>query len=92
MGKWCGLNSYGSGQRPLAGCCEQGNEPSGSIMADNFLPYWNYIDRKLLICPPELSDNTTSSHLVLKQEELEKKINLTYGISLSYFERFFNIP
>jgi hypothetical protein len=27
----------------------------------------------LLICPPELSDNT-SSHLVRKQEELEKEI------------------
>jgi hypothetical protein len=25
----CGLDSTGSGQRPLAGCCECGDEPSG---------------------------------------------------------------
>jgi hypothetical protein len=27
----CGLNSQGAGQGPVAGCCEHGNEPSGSI-------------------------------------------------------------
>jgi hypothetical protein len=27
----CGLDSSGSGQGPVAGCCEHGNEPSGSI-------------------------------------------------------------
>jgi hypothetical protein len=26
----CGLDSTGSGQGPLAGCCECGDEPSGS--------------------------------------------------------------
>jgi hypothetical protein len=26
----CGLNSTGSGQGPVAGCCECGDEPSGS--------------------------------------------------------------
>jgi hypothetical protein len=24
---WCGLNSTGSGQGPVAGCCECGDEP-----------------------------------------------------------------
>jgi hypothetical protein len=26
----CGVGSPGSGQGPLAGCCERGDEPSGS--------------------------------------------------------------
>jgi hypothetical protein len=26
----CGLDSTGSGQRPVAGCCECSDEPSGS--------------------------------------------------------------
>jgi hypothetical protein len=26
----CGVDSTGSGQGPLAGCCECGDEPSGS--------------------------------------------------------------
>jgi hypothetical protein len=26
----CGLDSTGSGQEPVAGCCECGDEPSGS--------------------------------------------------------------
>jgi hypothetical protein len=34
-------------------------------------PWWNAIDRrKLLICPPELSGNPTSSHILANQEEL----------------------
>jgi hypothetical protein len=27
---WCGLDSTGSGEGPVAGCCECGDEPSGS--------------------------------------------------------------
>jgi hypothetical protein len=27
----CGLGASGSRQGPVAGCCEHGNEPSGSI-------------------------------------------------------------
>jgi hypothetical protein len=38
-------------------------------------PWWNDIDRgKLQIRPPELSLNSTSSHLVAKQGELAKEI------------------
>jgi len=33
----CGLDSYGSGQGPVAGCCEHGNKPSGSIKDEEFL-------------------------------------------------------
>jgi hypothetical protein len=33
----CGLDSSGSGQGPVAGSCEQGNEPSGSIKDAEFL-------------------------------------------------------
>jgi hypothetical protein len=40
----------------------------------------------LLICPPELSGNPTTSHLVAKQEELAKGI-----MDLAYFEEFFNM-
>jgi hypothetical protein len=27
----CGLDASGLGQRPVAGCCEHGNEPSRSM-------------------------------------------------------------
>jgi hypothetical protein len=33
----CGLGSSGSGQGQVAGCCEHGKEPSGSIKSDEFL-------------------------------------------------------
>jgi hypothetical protein len=33
----CGLNSSGSGQKPLADSCEKGNELSVSIKDGNFL-------------------------------------------------------
>jgi len=31
----CGLDAPGSGQRPVEGPCEHGNDPSGSIKAGN---------------------------------------------------------
>jgi hypothetical protein len=35
IGLWgCGLDSTGSGQGPVAGCCECGDEPSGSCPTD----------------------------------------------------------
>jgi hypothetical protein len=33
----CELDASGSGQGPVAGCCEHGNEPSGSIKGGEFL-------------------------------------------------------
>jgi hypothetical protein len=33
----CGLDSSGSGQGQVAGCCEYGNEPSGSMKGGTFL-------------------------------------------------------
>jgi hypothetical protein len=33
----CGLNSSDSGQRPLVGSCEHGNEPLVSIKGGEFL-------------------------------------------------------
>jgi hypothetical protein len=30
----CGLDSTGSGQGPVAGCCKCGDEPSGSFATD----------------------------------------------------------
>jgi hypothetical protein len=36
MGR-CGLSSYGSGEGPVAGSCEYGNEPPGSIKGGEFL-------------------------------------------------------
>jgi hypothetical protein len=30
----CGLDSTGSGQGPVAGCCECGDEPSGSFATE----------------------------------------------------------
>jgi hypothetical protein len=30
LGQWCGLDASDSVQRPVAGSCEHGNEPSGS--------------------------------------------------------------
>jgi hypothetical protein len=35
IGLWgCGLYSTGSGQGPVAGCCERGDEPSGSCATE----------------------------------------------------------
>jgi hypothetical protein len=33
----CGLDSSVLGQEPVAGSCEHGNEPSGSVRTGNFL-------------------------------------------------------
>jgi len=33
----CGLEVFGLGQAAVAGCCEHGNEPSGSIKGGEFL-------------------------------------------------------
>jgi hypothetical protein len=33
----CGLDTSGSGQRSVAGCCEHGIEPSSSIKGGEFL-------------------------------------------------------
>jgi hypothetical protein len=33
----CGVDSSGTGQGPIAGCCEHGNEPSDSIKGGEFL-------------------------------------------------------
>jgi hypothetical protein len=30
----CGLDSTGSGQEPVSGCCECGDEPSGSCATE----------------------------------------------------------
>jgi hypothetical protein len=40
-GDWlggCGLNSTGSGQGPVAGCCERGDEPSDSCTTELVIP------------------------------------------------------
>jgi hypothetical protein len=33
----CGLDSSGSGQSQVAGSCEHGNNPSGSVKGGDFL-------------------------------------------------------
>jgi len=33
----CGLDTFGSGQGPVAGTSEHGNDPSGSIKGGEFL-------------------------------------------------------
>jgi hypothetical protein len=35
----CCLDSCGSGQESVRGCCEQGSEPSGSTKGGEFLNY-----------------------------------------------------
>jgi hypothetical protein len=35
----CGLVASGLGQGPVAGCCEHGNELSGSIKGGEFIDY-----------------------------------------------------
>jgi hypothetical protein len=42
LARGCGLDSTGSGQGPVAGCCECGNEPSGSC-ATELISYNIYI-------------------------------------------------
>jgi hypothetical protein len=34
LAEGCGLDSTGSGQGPVAGCCEYGDEPSGSCVTE----------------------------------------------------------
>jgi hypothetical protein len=53
----------------------------------------NDIDRaKLLTHPPKLSANSTSSHLVLKQEYLVKEImKFSHEVSPSFFQGFFDM-
>jgi hypothetical protein len=46
-------------------------------------PWWTDIDRrKLLIHPPELSGNSTSSNRVAKQEEIKEILNVAYEVCL----------
>jgi hypothetical protein len=53
-------------------------------------PQWNDIGRgKLLIHPPELSENPTSSHLVVNQEELGKE-NYEFGLT-KYLSSYFKV-
>jgi hypothetical protein len=39
----CGLDSTGSGQGPVAGCCECGDEPSGSCAMELVLHIYEYM-------------------------------------------------
>jgi hypothetical protein len=56
-------------------------------------PWWNDTDRRKLICPPEFSGSPTRSHLVAKQEELEKEMTefCLMKYFFSYFEGFFSM-
>jgi hypothetical protein len=38
----CGVGESGSGEGPMAGCIEHGNEPSGSTMGWKFLDSLSY--------------------------------------------------
>jgi hypothetical protein len=51
------------------------------VICEHGEPWWNDIDSlNFLICPPKVSGNPTSSHLVLRQGELGKKMmNLALG-------------
>jgi hypothetical protein len=42
----CGLDAYGSGSGPLAGSCEHGDGPSGSIKGRDFdwLSYYQILE------------------------------------------------
>jgi hypothetical protein len=45
--------------------------PTGLLFIPHGEPWWNDIDKeKLLICPPEIFGNPTSSLLVASQEKL----------------------
>jgi hypothetical protein len=79
--------------------CSELRPPTGllfvlQVIYEHGETWWNYIDRgELLIRPPELSGNFTSSHLVENQEELAKKVlNFVGEVFLSYVEVFFNMP
>ena len=39
-----GLDLFGSGERPLAGCCEHGNKSFSSVKYGNLLNHWTTID------------------------------------------------
>jgi hypothetical protein len=53
LGDWlggCGLNSAGSGQGPVAGCCECSDEPSGSCATE--LVNFSTVDLKNILQKP----------------------------------------
>jgi hypothetical protein len=43
IGCGCGLDSTGSGQGPVAGCCECGDEPSGSGAMELVISFTNTV-------------------------------------------------
>jgi len=50
----CGLDASGSRQRPVVGCCEQSDEPSGSIKGEEFLDYLSDLVSREGLCSMEL--------------------------------------
>jgi hypothetical protein len=50
----CGFDISDSGQGPVAGCCEYGNEPSGSIKGEEFLNKLSDLTSREGLCSVEL--------------------------------------
>jgi hypothetical protein len=44
------MDSFGIGQRPVAGSCEHGNEPSGSINCVEFVNQLSVASQEVLGC------------------------------------------
>jgi hypothetical protein len=75
MGK-CELNACGSEQGPVAGSCEHGNDPSGSIKGKEFLDWATVsFSRTLLHVISALVVNTVNSYNHIQAE-------ICLGISL----------
>jgi hypothetical protein len=49
-----GLDSYGSGWRPVAGSCEYGNEPLGTLKGGRFPDCMSDLASREGLCPTEL--------------------------------------
>jgi hypothetical protein len=63
IGLWgCGLDSTGSGQGPVAGCCECGDEPSGSCVTESVRCLINHIQRLATRYFSQTRDNTCSKN------------------------------
>jgi hypothetical protein len=66
---------------------------TAQVIPEHEEPWWNNIDREIrLIRPPEVSSDSTSSHLVAGRRNRRKKWILPCEVSLSNFEGVFNMP
>jgi hypothetical protein len=75
----CGLVASGTGQGPVAGCCEHGNEISGSINGRGFLDYLSNFSRMTLLHGVIVSLQTVSLVIISLRTLKRCKVGSSFG-------------